>query len=584
MEPEVFSSLLGLDIGWVNTRASIMEAIDGKYRLLGCESANTTLGQGLNLGSGAGDAMRQLQKQTGHLLLEKSGKLIMPDNPAERGVDRIALTSSIGPLPHTILLGLSEMGSIRSGKMLVDSLPLSLKAAFSMEVLVDAPSIIKKLVRTQPEIIILTGGEDEGAEHPLIHWIETLRIFYTLIPASIKPMLLYAGNHALEEQIRRRLEPLAKLKIAANLQPRVGEVDLVPAKAILENEILNLIKKKLPGMAALSAYSKDLEGTKAFGIDRMVRFLSQDIIASSGFSTYSDILALDIGSENTLISAGKNGQSGTVIKSFWRQKVIDQDEEMFEYIRRWTGLLVPMQKINQYLCHYALNPWIVPENTWEMTILHAFTRFRLKNIIRKLSMNYSWVHFQDQKGLRTNFEPIIASGSVLTHAPNPSQTMLMLLDGLQPWGITSVMMDQHHLLPLLGIIASVAPILAIHILESDVFETLGTVVTAVSDVPLGKVVLTVRVTTDSGKDYSLDVIQGELRHLVIPKGVSAVLDFKPTQRTDLGFGTYGVGGQLRVVGSILGVVIDARGRPIRLPSVEDERVEQLQRWQWMLGS
>jgi len=186
--------------------------------------------------------------------------------------------------------------------------------------------------------------------------------------------------------------------------------------------------------------------------------------------------------------------------------------------------------------------------------------------------------------LRTQFESIIASGSVLTGAPNLSQTMLMLLDGLQPWGITTVTVDKHQLLPLLGIIAGAAPVLPVHVLESDVFETLATLVTAVSDVPMGKTVLTVRVTTDSGKDYSLDIVQGELRHLVIPKGVSAVLEFQPTQRTDIGFGSYGLGGQLRIRGSILGVVIDARGRPIRLPHDHEARVEQLQRWQWMLGS
>jgi len=584
MERQLFSRLLGLDLGSVNTRASIMGVKDEKFRLLGCESARTSLGEGLNLGTGAGDAMRRLQKRSNHILLEKSGQLLMPSDSFGKGVDRVAMTTSVGPLPHTILLGLAKHGSLQAGRNLVDSLPLSLMSSYRMDVLVDQSQIITELVHTRPNFIILTGGEDAGAEHALTKWIEVLRIFYCLIPSSIKPLLLYAGNPNLETQVRRRLEPITKLRIAANLQPRLGELDLVPAKAMLDKEIINVLKRKLPGMEALSDYSKGLEGTKAFGLDRMMRYLSQISSSNQGSTNHAGVMAIDIGSENTLISAGMNGKSGTVQKAYWREKVIDQNAALLEFILRWTGTAIPPQKISQYLSHYALNPWIVPENHIELTILQAFTRFKLKNIVKKLSLNYPWVHFEDQKGLRTQFESIIASGSVLTGAPNLSQTMLMLLDGLQPWGITTVTVDKHQLLPLLGIIAGAAPVLPVHVLESDVFETLATLVTAVSDVPMGKTVLTVRVTTDSGKDYSLDIVQGELRHLVIPKGVSAVLEFQPTQRTDIGFGSYGLGGQLRIRGSILGVVIDARGRPIRLPHDHEARVEQLQRWQWMLGS
>lgn len=584
MERQFFSKLLGLDLGNVNTRASIMGVRDEKFCLLDSERALTSLGQGLNLGTGAGDAMRQLQNRSSHILLEKSGKLIMPSNSGGIGVDKVALTTSLGPLPRIILLGLTASGSLQAGRNLVDSLSVTLLASFGMDVLVNEPYIIAELLHALPELLILTGGEDAGAEQALIRWIDVLRIYYSLALHSIKPVFLYAGNPQLENQVRRRLEPVAKLRITANLQPHVGELDLNPAKVILDQEILGFLKNKLPGMAALSAYSKDLEGTKAFGLDRMVRYLSLKSPSDQSRSKHTGVMAIDVGSVNTLISAGISGKSGTVVKSYWQEKVIDQNHHLLEFVQRWTGLAITSQQINHFLCHYALNPWIVPENRMELTIMQAFTRFRIKNIVSKLAFNYPWLRYEDHKGLNTHFESIIVSGSVLTGAPNSSQTMLMLLDGLQLQGITTVIVDKHHLLPLLGIIADAAPVLPVHMLGSDAFETLGTVVTAVSDVPIGKIVLTVRVTTDAGKDYSLDIIQGELRHLVIPKGVSAVLEFKPTQRTDIGFGSYGLGGELRVTGSALGVVVDARGRPIYLPEDDDGRIEQLQRWQWMLGS
>ncbi|MFA7407031.1 MAG: hypothetical protein WCY93_04205, partial [Anaerolineaceae bacterium] len=44
----------------------------------------------------------------------------------------------------------------------------------------------------------------------------------------------------------------------------------------------------------------------------------------------------------------------------------------------------------------------------------------------------------------------------------------------------------------------------------------------------------------------------------------------------------GGGGRLKVVGGRLGVVIDARGRPLQLPKQPELRIEFLNHWQRML--
>ena len=45
----------------------------------------------------------------------------------------------------------------------------------------------------------------------------------------------------------------------------------------------------------------------------------------------------------------------------------------------------------------------------------------------------------------------------------------------------------------------------------------------------------------------------------------------------------GRGGSVRVVGGTLGVVIDARGRPLRLPRDTNIRQEIYKKWLWTLG-
>mgnify|MGYP001052323740 CR=1 FL=1 len=46
----------------------------------------------------------------------------------------------------------------------------------------------------------------------------------------------------------------------------------------------------------------------------------------------------------------------------------------------------------------------------------------------------------------------------------------------------------------------------------------------------------------------------------------------------------GVGGKVDVVGGALGVIIDARGRPLTLPQDPARRIELVKKWQWTLGS
>ena len=63
------------------------------------------------------------------------------------------------------------------------------------------------------------------------------------------------------------------------------------------------------------------------------------------------------------------------------------------------------------------------------------------------------------------FEPIFVAGSTLTHAPTSAQTLLMLLDGIQLLGITSLLLDPHGLTTSLGAIAQFNSLLPVQVVE-----------------------------------------------------------------------------------------------------------------------
>ena len=186
---QALTSLLGIDIGQINTRVSLFSISEGKYRLKGSQSTATSLGYGLHLGAGAGAALRELQKQTNHAILKASGSLLMPADGSDMGVDRVVLTTSAGPSINTALLGLTEKGSLKTGRALVDSLPLKLVQAFGLADGVDESDVIGALIQSRPEIVIITGGEDMGAEHAVNHWVELVRLVCLMLPRSLAQRL-----------------------------------------------------------------------------------------------------------------------------------------------------------------------------------------------------------------------------------------------------------------------------------------------------------------------------------------------------------------------------------------------------------
>jgi hypothetical protein len=70
--------------------------------------------------------------------------------------------------------------------------------------------------------------------------------------------------------------------------------------------------------------------------------------------------------------------------------------------------------------------------------------------------------------------------------------------------------------------------------------------------------------------------------LPLAPGRSAELTVQPGRRFDIGLGP-GKRQKMKVYGGTVGVVIDARGRPIQLPKEEAARRSLVRQWLWELG-
>jgi hypothetical protein len=109
------------------------------------------------------------------------------------------------------------------------------------------------------------------------------------------------------------------------------------------------------------------------------------------------------------------------------------------------------------------------------------------------------------------------------------------------------------------------------------------VITPIGRAPSGVPVLRLKVVREDAYETVLDIKQGDLEVVPLPPGKKAQIYLQPFHRYDIGMGGLGRGGSIRVVGSVLGVVIDARGRPLVLSEDLRRRRELSRKWLWMLG-
>jgi hypothetical protein len=179
-------------------------------------------------------------------------------------------------------------------------------------------------------------------------------------------------------------------------------------------------------------------------------------------------------------------------------------------------------------------------------------------------------------------DPILISGGGLVHTPRAGQALLAVLDGVQPVGISTVLLDVNRAAPAIGAVAGIKPLAAASALEAGTLTSLGTVISPVGQAKPGDVVMRMRIVYDSGGELDVEARYGEIEIWPLLVGQQATLEIRPSRRFDVGMGP-GQGGKVEVLGGLVGLVVDARGRPLKLPQDPDLRRRTLNGWIWDVG-
>ena len=576
VETETRESVLVADCGSVTTRVLLLDVVSGQYRFVARgEAATTGEPPWSNVTVGLLHAISEIERVTGRQIVGENGQLIVPSKGQATGVDLFVATTSAAPALKTVLVGLTDDISLASIRKVALSAYTTVVDTIGLADTRTDEERIRQLTGLGPDLFLIAGGTDGGAGERLLQLVETIALLPSLAeqrPDS--PRIIYAGNGKLRPAIAEILQGAA-LRAAGNVRPQVDVEYLDSAQAELAALYEETKLFELPGAEDIHNLADGglTPTAKAFGWT--IQYLG-DVLGSSG-----NIVGVDVGSSSVTIGSIINGRFHLAVRSdlgIGHHLPGLLEERPLERIVRWLPQEIAGDKVYDFVINKSLTPATVPMTTQELYLELALAR----ELIRTTLPAAFPERFKNGGGLPPSLEMIFASGAVLTNTPRPGQAALALLDALQPVGLCNLALDSHGMAPSLGAVAAVLPEAAVQIIESGAFRELGNVVAPVGRAQVGEIVLILKMIYENGGELEVEVEYGSLEVLPLPPGQRAELQLRPLKRFDIGAGP-GRGYRRKVYGGVVGLIVDARGRPLILPTDDGERRATIQQWLWDMG-
>lgn len=568
-------SLITLDIGNTITRALFFDLVSGKYRFVASASAPTTAGAPLfDVTEGAWRAIEELQHITSRTFLSEKEGLIIPSTKDNQGVDIMAATMSAGNPISVVTVGLLDNVSLLNAQYLAHTTYSKIMAEISLNDRRTSSDRINLLTEKRPDLIIITGGTNKGASKSLLNILESIGLSSYLIDESQRPHILYAGNEELQEEVKSGLEKISKLRIAPNIQPVLGKENIYPAQNEL-NEIYKDVRiRQTGGIREVLSWTDGNFTSTASALGRVIRFLSEKYEPEKG------VMGIDIGSYATILAAASSGEE--TLRVFPGLGVGAGctgvlEESSLEEITRWLPLKLAEQDIRDYIYTKSAYPASLPTESEHLEIEIALAKQALR-IASKKTIPSLHKRSAASSSLMPPIEPIIGLGRILTQAPTRSQSLSILLDGIQPTGVTTLALDQNDLLPGLGAASDINPLLTVQVIESNTFLNLGTIIAPMGYARPGTPILRIRVNREDGRTFTREIKFGSLTVLPIELGEKVSLHLRPLHRFDVGMGGPGKSGKVNAVGGSLGIIIDARGRPLHFFQDQEKNWKRNETW------
>jgi uncharacterized protein (TIGR01319 family) len=588
---EDLNVIVATDCGSTTTKAILIEKKGNEYRQTFRGEAPTTVEAPFeDVTRGVLNAFAELEELSGRKILD--GEKIITPAKENTGVDIYISTSSAGGGLQMMVAGAvmtmsaqsAQKAALGAGAIVMDVIASNDKRLPHEK--------IERIRDLRPDMILLSGGTDGGT---VSHVVELAEFIGAANPRprlgmTFKLPVIYAGNKEARDRVSDVLKDKTALRITDNLRPLLERENLGPARLEIQNLFLEHVMAHAPGYKKLMSWT----GVPIMPTPGAVGEMIQAVARKENIN----VVGVDIGGATTdLFSVFGGVFNRTVSANFGMSYSISNviAETGIENIIRWLPFEIDEADIRNRIKNKMIRPTTIPQLLEDLILEHAIARealrlsfaqhkalaVGLKGVQKLKDMSESFERVAEEETLikMNKLDLIVGSGGVLSHAPRRSQAMMMMIDAFQPQGVTMIAVDSIFMMPHLGVLSKINEKAATEVFEKDCLIYLGPCISLTNSGKHGSHCLDCSITYSDGKKTEDSLSFGEIKVFELKEGEKAEVEISPDKKFDFGEGK---GKKLikEVVGGVVGLVIDARGRPLSLDSSKGREPlsERLPKW------
>lgn len=582
--------IVATDCGSTTTKAILIEKVGDEYRQTYRGEAPTTVEAPFeDVTRGVLNAIAEIEELSKRKILD-GDKIITPCRDARTGVDIYISTSSAGGGLQMMVTGVvqnmtgesAQRAALGAGAIVIDVLA-SNDGRLPHEK-------IERIRSMRPDMILMSGGTDGGA---VTHVAEMAEYIAAAEPrprfgVTYKLPLIYAGNTDAQPQVRRILGEKTALEVTENIRPVLERENLAPARNKIHDLFLEHVMQQAPGYKKLI----EMTGAPIMPTPAAVGLIMETIARRE----HLNLIGVDIGGATTDVFSVFDGVFNRTVSanlgmSYSISNVLA--EAGLANIMRWVPFTIDEQTLRNRIKNKMIRPTTIPQTLDELQIEHAISREALRlALIHHKSLATGLKGIQQERTISDVFEQqtsgrtlidmlklnlIVGSGGILSHAPRRIQSMLMMVDAYEPLGCTMLSVDSIFMMPHLGVLSTINEQAATDVFVRDCMIYLGTCIAPIGQGKEGDLCADYEIVFPDGRLVKDQLAFGELRLFALEPGMKANITLRPAKSVNLGTGA-GAAMTQEVMGGVVGLLLDGRGRPLQLPAEQSARVAALKKW------
>ena len=564
-------SYLILDIDDALTKAVLIDRSGGPCGIRGTSQVATTIDPpSLDVTVGVEKAVNDLGRSLGKELWEAKGpskdsKFLCSSSTGG------SLYMTVGGVVGMISAESAQRAALGAGALLVD--------VFSWDDPRPDFEKVEDMRSMKPDMFLLAGGTDGGAVQ------QVSDMAHLISAADVRPRfgfeyklpVIYAGNVDARGEVSSALsKERYAVQTVDNVRPVIERENLGPAKEAIYDSFMEHVIVHSPGYDKLVGWiDEPIIPTQAaigkilyaYAVERQVNLLAVDVggATTDVYSVYHGVfnrsLNADIGLTYGISNIMKMAGVQNVMR--WIPRDVSERE-----VRNIVGNMMLLQPASLTADEVLVQRAAAIEAMRLAVENHKRIASRLKGVSLRRTISDIFNQALEPTHVdMMNTQVVLGRGRVFMQS-RPAEAAALLLDALQTEGVTEMVIDRLYVMPHLGMLLKVDSEAAMRILSNECLLKLATCVAVRGRSKRGAVAMRIRMTKGDGVTVEDEVSFGELKTLTLGAGERARLEVTPRRGLDAGGGR-GKRLEASVTGGEVGLILDARGRPLEVPAEKD---------------